>query len=340
MEQAKSGRAFVVGGDSLVGSELQLHCRKLGLPVDASSRRTGTPAAGTFFLDLGDPDFTPLARGNYDVAFICAAVTSMQACQSDPVQSRRINVDNTLDLMRRLADCGTHLVFLSSSQVFDGETPMPDEAAPTAPKNEYGAQKLAVEEAIEREALPAAVLRVTKVLADRPVGVFKGWFEALAKGQPVRAATNMALSPVMVGDVAEVAERLAAGRHRGIWRCGSSDAIVYVDAARLMAEMQHLPVALVQGEEVTEAQVPAIYRHRYVTLGCEKISRTLPIPVRPARDILDTLFAGFPQPAAYAAACGGSATPAVQSRRAGLHRCRAASECRSATRRRASHAWR
>ena len=79
---------------------------------------------------------------------------------------------------------------------------MPDEAAPTAPKNEYGAQKLAVEEAIERQALPAAVLRVTKVLADRPVGVFKGWFEALAKGQSVQAATNMALSPVMVGDVA------------------------------------------------------------------------------------------------------------------------------------------
>ena len=166
----------------------------------------------------------------------------MQVCQSDPARSRRINVDNTLDLMRRLADRGTHLVFLSSSQVFDGETPMPDEAAPTAPKNEYGAQKLAVEEAIERQKLPAAVLRVTKVLADRPVGVFKGWFEALAKGQPVQAATNMALSPVMVADVAEAAERLAAGRHRGVWHLGSSDDIGYFDAARLMAETRHLPL--------------------------------------------------------------------------------------------------
>src|SRR4029453_19308765 len=137
MEQGKSGRALVVGGDSLVGSELQVHCRKLGLAVDASSRRPGQ-APGTFFLDLGDPDFTPLQRANYDVAFVCAAVTSMQACQSDPVRSRRINVDNPLSLMRGLADSGTPLVFLSSSQVFDGETPMPDEAAPTAPKNEYG----------------------------------------------------------------------------------------------------------------------------------------------------------------------------------------------------------
>lgn len=292
MEQGKSGRALVVGGDSLVGSELKVHCRKLGWTVDATSRRTATP--GAVFLDLGDPDFTPLQRGNYDVAFVCAAVTSMQACQGDPARSRRINVDNTLDLMRRLADRGTHLVFLSSSQVFDGETPMPDEAAPTAPKNEYGAQKLAVEAAIDRQKLPAAVLRVTKVLADRPVGVFKGWFEALAKGQAVQAATNMALSPVMVADVAEAAERLATGRHRGVWHLGSSDDIGYFDAARLMAETRHLPVGLVRGEEVTEAQVPDIYRHRYVTLSCEKIA-SLPAPVRRARDILDTLFASFPR---------------------------------------------
>jgi dTDP-4-dehydrorhamnose reductase len=299
MEQEGSGRVLVVGGDSLVGSELQRHCRKLGWTVDATSRRgEARQAPGAVFLDLGDPDFSPLQRADYDVAFVCAAVTSMQVCQQDPALSRRVNVDNTLGLMRRLADRGTHLVFLSSSQVFDGETPMPDEAAPTGPKNEYGAQKLAVEEAIERQGLPAAVLRVTKVLGHQPVGVFKGWFEALTKGQPVQAATNMALSPVMVADVAEAAGRLAAARHRGVWHFGSSDDIGYFDAARLMAETRRLPATLVQGEELTEAQVPEIYRHRYVTLNCGKIARTLPVPVRRARDILDTLFAGFPQPAA------------------------------------------
>jgi dTDP-4-dehydrorhamnose reductase len=62
--------------------------------------------------------------------------------------------------------------------------------------------------------------------------------------------------------------------------------------------MRHLPLSLVQGEALTETQVPEIYRHRYVTLSCEKIARTLPMPVRRARDILDALFAGFPQPAA------------------------------------------
>ena len=303
MEQGESGRALVVGGDSLVGSALQGHCRKLGMAVDVSSRRPDAgQAPNSFLLDLGDPDFAPLARASYRYALVCAAVTSMQACQDEPELTRRINVANTLELMRRLAGRGTRMVFLSSSQVFDGETAAPAEDTPTCPKNEYGAQKLAVELAIARDDLPAAILRPTKVLADRPVGVFKGWFEALARGQPVQAATNMALSPVMVGDVADAAARLAVGDHRGIWHLGASDDIGYFDAARLMAEMRHLPMALVKGEVLTEAQVPAIFRHRHVTLSCEKVARSLGLPVKRARDILNELFSGFPQPAATSGA--------------------------------------
>jgi hypothetical protein len=76
------------------------------------------------------------------------------------------------------------------------------------------------------------------------------------------------------------------------------DEIAYFEAARLMAEKRHLASSLVMGEALTEAQVSAIYRHRHVTLSCEKIAHALDMPVRRSRDVLDVLFAGFPQPAA------------------------------------------
>jgi dTDP-4-dehydrorhamnose reductase len=299
-QQSGNGPGLVVGGDSLVGSSIQLHCREAGIPVESSSRRPG--AQGLLF-DLRDPDFAPLERTRYEFAFICAAVTDMRACQDQPVLTRRVNVDSTIELMRRLADRGTHLLFLSSSQVFDGETAAPAEDAATCPKNEYGAQKLAVEQAIARHELPAAILRPTKILAGHPVGVFKAWFDALGKGQAIQAATNLPISPVMVEDVARAAVLLAAGRHRGIWHLGSSDEMTYFEAARLMAERQRLPQTLVKGDALTEAQVPSIYRHRYATLSCRKIAQALDMPVRCAGDVLATLFAHFPP----AAAASGSA---------------------------------
>jgi uncharacterized protein YbjT (DUF2867 family) len=132
-------------------------------------------------------------------------------------------------------------VFLSSSQVFDGETPHARRGRADRAQERIRRPEARRRAGIERQKLPAAVLRVTKVLADRPVGVFKGWFEALAKGQPVQAATNMALSPVMVGDVAEAAERLAAGAIAASGTLGSSDDIGYFDAARADGRDRHLP---------------------------------------------------------------------------------------------------
>jgi dTDP-4-dehydrorhamnose reductase len=295
-----SGIALVVGGDSLVGSAIQSHCHELGIPVEVSSRRRGAKAS---FFDLADPDFASLERMRCQFAFVCAAVTDMRACQNDPAVTRRINVANTVELMRRLADKQTHLVFFSTSQVFDGEAPSPAEDAATSPRNEYGAQKLAVEEAIARHDLPVAVLRVAKVFGNHPAGIFKTWFEALARGNPVRAATNMAFSPVIVGDVARAAGLLAGGRHRGVWHLGARDEMRYFDAAQLMAGMQQVPLALVTGEAVTEAEVPSIFRQRHTTLSSEKIARTLDMPLRRARDVLEGLFAGVPP------AVRGHATP-------------------------------
>jgi dTDP-4-dehydrorhamnose reductase len=284
------GTCLIVGADGLVGAALQSLCAAAGIATTVTSRR---PRAGAVRLDLRRPDLGVLGGARHDVAFLCAAVTDMRACQDDPEGSRLVNVTNSLAVLRRLAERGTRSVFLSSSQVFDGETPEPGEEAPTCPKNEYGAQKVAVERAIGEEKLPVAVLRVTKVLAEQPVGVFKGWFDALRQGMPIQPATNMALSPVTVSDVAQAAVQLGIEGRAGIWHLGSRDAIRYDEAARLMAELQDLPASLVQGQALTEVQVPEIYRHRHVTLSCHKIAQALGTPVREARDVLHQLFSEF-----------------------------------------------
>jgi dTDP-4-dehydrorhamnose reductase len=281
------GSALIVGGDSLIGSAVRAHLQESDISSVATSRRAG--AALRF--DLAAPDFAPLVGKSFDAVFVCAAVTDMRACQDEPLATRRINVDTTIELMRRLADRGAHLVFFSTSQVFDGESPAPAEDAVPNPRNEYGAQKLAVERAIARYDLPAAILRVTKVLGQRPAGIFAAWLTALGRPEPVRAATNLALSPVAVADVAVLARRLAAGRHRGVWHLSAADTLTYADAARLLAQRLGRPSAQVIAESLTDAQVPSIYRLGNAQLACEKVEQTFNIAPKSARDVLDAVFA-------------------------------------------------
>jgi dTDP-4-dehydrorhamnose reductase len=282
---------LIVGGDSLIGRHVADACATAGQKARATSRR---PDSYGIRLDLSEPDLSALGEVRFDRAVLCAAVTNMQVCQKNPEATRRVNVTGTLDLMRHFAERGVTMVYLSSSQVFDGERLLPDEASLCAPKNVYGQQKRDVEEAIAMERLPVAVLRVPKVLARQPIGMFAGWNRSLGRQEAILAATNIPLAAVSADDVAAVALRLASERAGGIWHLSSSDEVPYYQAAIWMAESCGFPPSLVRPEAVSETKVPAIFRHRHAALATGKIASKFGVRIRPVRDTLAELFAAFP----------------------------------------------
>lgn len=281
---------LVVGGDSLIGERIAAVLRCAGRPVQQTTRRA-TP--GGIAFDLARPDLRIFKGQRFDLVIVCAAVTSMAVCEKSPDDTHNVNVTGTLAVIRAAADAGAHVVFFSSSQVFDGETPLAAEDATPHPQNIYGRQKLEVERAIATEELPVAILRVTKVLSIRPVGMFHGWYQNLTQSQPAVAATNMTLAPVSAQSAAAMAITLGDARLSGIWHLSSSDELPYYDAALKMAEVCGLPRHLVRGEPVTKAQVPDIFRSRYTALSTEKASKLANISIATASETLTTLFGEF-----------------------------------------------
>jgi dTDP-4-dehydrorhamnose reductase len=108
----------------------------------------------------------------------------------------------------------------------------------------------------------------------------------------------MTVAPVAVEDVAQAAMRLALERRTGPWHLSSADEITYAQAARRMAEICGFPVALVRGEDVSDAQVAAIHRHRYAALNAGKLAAALGFPIRPAAAVLQELFSAYPRASA------------------------------------------
>jgi len=89
--------------------------------------------------------------------------------------------------------------------------------------------------------------------------------------------------------------RLAFEQRLGAWHLSSADEIAYAQAAHRMAEICGFPAELVRGEDVSDAQVAPIHRHRYAALNAGKLAAALGFPIRPAASVLQQLFSAYPR---------------------------------------------
>src|SRR5215470_12346890 len=139
---------LLIGGDSEIGKATSRFLQAQGMPVRATTRRHDRISADRPFLDLADAldDWTP-PPGTRSTC-VLAAVARLAACAADPIGSARINVTQTLTLIERLLASDVHVLFLSTNQVFDGDTSHVVPEAPVAPVSEYGRQKAQVEAAL------------------------------------------------------------------------------------------------------------------------------------------------------------------------------------------------
>ena len=260
---------LIIGGSSLIGSHIKTLLSLKGEMVEESQRR---PMNGeSLKLDLmRAEEFDPSICQSKKTIF-CAAATNMIWCENNPEISKKINVHGTRVALSKLTDNGFSGVYLSSSQVFNGEEKFCDEASPTLCKNVYGEQKLEIERFIIEQNLPFAILRLSKVLGKSNLGIFDKWIESIENGLSINAATNMYLSPVSANDAAEIILALAQHQCRGIWHLSAPDQISYAEAAVQMVELLNYDIRLVNQSPVDETNVPSKFISRFTALNCQKL---------------------------------------------------------------------
>ena len=251
-------RWLIVGGDSTIGSAL---ARSAGRRAICTSRR---PASDNVLsLDLaGDPASWVLPE-RVDVAFLCAAVTSIKVCRSQPVETRLVNVERTVHLAERLTARGAFVVLLSTNQVFDGSKPYRSAEESPCPLTEYGRQKADAERAIL--AMGGAAVRFTKVMAGVPA-LFLAWEEALTKGEPISPFADMVFSPVPLAFAVDALIAVGTRRVGGIVQVSGDCDVSYADAARRLAERLNADPGLVQPAFVASRGIAPEAAPRHTTL--------------------------------------------------------------------------
>lgn len=215
-------RIAVFGASGTVGRTLCRKAQSSGIDVVSFSGHTDKNSER---FRLESPDFGLLGKHIKGVtaAFICAAVSSIDACKKDEKYSRKVNVEGTLLLADWLYQHGIKVIFYSSDYVFSGAVGNYLEEDAPDPTTVYGSQKAETERKLLQLVPDALILRLSKVVSGDPCDrtMFSEWYDKIQKEEIIYCVSDQWFCPVASDQVASASLFLMKKGANGIFHvCG------------------------------------------------------------------------------------------------------------------------
>ena len=265
----KRNKVVVTGSNGLLGQKLvKLLVSKNEYEVFALSRgenRIFSKSGYTYYsIDLAcEEELEKLLVGiRPDFLVHTAAMTNVDACELNPDECDRMNVEVVEHLVRILEPMNTYLVHLSTDFVFSGlKGSLYTEDDEADPVNHYGRSKLLSEEVLMSSEIACAILRTVLVYGlvdgnDRSNVVL--WVKnSLEQEKEIRVVTDQLRMPTYAEDLAEACWLAIRNEATGVFNVSSSELISIYDLALEVAESFDLDKDLIHPVETKELSLPA-----------------------------------------------------------------------------------
>lgn len=146
-----NSKILITGSNGLLGQKIVRICLKRGIPFLATSkgenRNPDCPESNYFSLDICQKKAVDalFAEFNPTAVIHTAAVTNVDACETDPELCEAVNVTASKFLFEASKKCLAHFQLLSTDFVFDGEKGKYTETDEVNPLSVYARSKVAAE---------------------------------------------------------------------------------------------------------------------------------------------------------------------------------------------------
>ena len=256
---------LIIGGDSFLGKNLSSFWNQKNILHHATTRNKLLVQDNRPFLDLANLENLDF-KTTYTSAVMFAGYTRLQACEDDPLITRKINVEASYNILKYLSSIGVFVLCLSSYQVFFGNKPFAETTDTKSPVNEYGKQKAELEDLVSNLDA-AAILRFTKVINEED-DLLTSWLNKLENNQPIKAFTDMSVSPVTLDEAISKIDSLLENRVKGIHHCSGKEDISYFKFAQNFALEKGFSSELVK-EDLVRSKGLNFHVPIYTTLSIE-----------------------------------------------------------------------
>ncbi len=244
-----SAKVLVIGGTGLVGNALVRAWALRGVDVTAATYHCH--ASGSFLqLDMQDEARVRELLGRHRPAVVAvpAANPFVDYCEQHPAETRKVNVDGTLNVARACRDLGARMIFYSSDYVYDGAKGVYTEEDATCPINEYGRQKAEAERGVLAADPRNIIIRTSGAYGWQwePKNFVLQIRAKLAAGQELKVADDVRYNPTYVENLAEITAELVEAGAAGIYHVVGADEIVRFEFAMRVAKAFDLDAALLK----------------------------------------------------------------------------------------------
>ncbi len=192
---AEARRILITGANGMLGRELQ---RRL-----ASHELHPTTRAD---LELADGQRVVARFQSVRPAVVLhgAAMTAVDACESQPEKAYADNAQATAHVAEACAAIGAWLIAISTDYVFPGDADRAyHEADPTGPRTVYGKSKLAGEEEVRRRCAHHTILRIAWLYGPGGPSFVHAMLRLGAQpGPPLKVVDDQRGNPTAAADVA------------------------------------------------------------------------------------------------------------------------------------------
>lgn len=242
---------LVIGASGFIGTHLMDELRQSGHTAIGTSFRSNLP--GFLKFNLLEDTLTASIPGDFlqeepPVIVLAAVQGNMDQCLSNRELSHRINVVQPIALIREAAALGCPIALLSTGHVFDGTIGCRKETDPVRPANEYGRQKLEVENFLLTELPEALIVRMDKVVGEDLLHhhlLSEWWWQAQTR-KPIFCVKDMEISPTSVRDIAR-GLRLGTERQlRGIYHLAGPDRLTRTELAKRFCDYGGVQLEIVE----------------------------------------------------------------------------------------------
>ncbi len=227
-------KVLITGSNGLLGQKLiKLYTSSNNVELIATSRganRYPTYEGYTYqSLDITNKEevLDCIADVMPDCIINTAAMTNVDACESDKEGCDLLNIDAVKHLVEASNRAGAHLIHLSTDFIFDGTAGPYDEEAIPNPLSYYGLSKLKAENYIVEHSNKWSIARtvlVYGIVHDMSRSNIVLWAKgALEKGEPINVVNDQFRSPTLAEDLAKGCQLIEEKEAEGIFNISGKD---------------------------------------------------------------------------------------------------------------------